>query len=272
LRKALDIPGREGNLYTSAGHFGNCNSRSLEKKIMFKRYSNSKLWLSRKLITASIACLVFGIAATAVNAQYKGMIRVLKTTTLSVDALANEAVDLDSCENGGVGQTAVRCQSGAWANGNLNESKSHYQEAQSIPYRALITGLAANTSYTVVLGYDTTQGGKHAIDFLTAYNRTELNADFCSDAPTLCGAISVLGIPHDPNVDAAFEAAASTPARQFALIGGTLTNISVPTICKGDYSGDSETCISVTFTTNATGPNAVVLAWGGHVARRPLGN
>jgi len=233
---------------------------------MFKQYSNSKLWLSRKLITATIACLVFGVAATAVNAQFKGMIRVQKTTPLSVDALANEAVDLDTCENGGVGQPIIRCQAGAWANGNLTASKSHYVEDQSVPYRALITGLAASTSYTIILGYDTTKAGKHATDFLTNFNRTELDADFCSDAPTLCGAISTFAIPHDPNVPIAFENAAGT--RQFALIGGTITAVSVPTLCSGDYTGDSETCISVTFTTNATGPNAVVLAWGGHIATR----
>jgi hypothetical protein len=235
---------------------------------MFKQYSNSKLWLSRKLITATIACLVFGVAATAVNAQFKGMIRVQKTTPLSVDALANEAVDLDTCENGGVGQPTIRCQTGAWANGNLTASKSHYVEHQSVPYRALFTGLAANTSYTVVLGYDTTKAGKHATDFLTAYNRTELDADFCSDSPALCAAISTFAIPHDPNVPAAYENAANTPPRQFALVGGTITAVSVPTICNGSYASDSETCISVTFTTNNSGLNAAALAWGGHIARR----
>src|SRR4051794_11551783 len=104
--------------------------------IMSKRNSRSKLWVCSKWITAAMGCLVFSVAATAVNAQYKGMIRVLKSTTLSVDALANESVRLDQCANGAVGVvTPDQCTGTAWVNGNLGSSKSHYVEGESVPYR-----------------------------------------------------------------------------------------------------------------------------------------
>jgi len=221
-----------------------------------------------------MACLVFSVAATAVNAQYKGMIRVLKSTTLSVDALANESVRLDQCANGAVGVvTPDQCTGTAWVNGNLGSSKSHYVEGESVPYRDVFGGLSANTSYTITIGYGTTEGGKHAIDYLTSFNRTESDAVPCDQAIPICSAAPVTSpIIDDPTVLNGRDGAPGggddlNPVDGvFTLWGGSFTSVSQPYLCKGSYAADSSTCVDVTFT---TGNNIIaVLAWGGHIATR----
>ena len=67
-----------------------------------------------------------------------------------------------------------------WVNGNLNENNSHYREGDSVPFRTKLTNLTAGTSYSFTIGYDTIQGGKHAYDYLTSYNRTEPGANPCA--------------------------------------------------------------------------------------------
>src|SRR5262245_64968256 len=77
--------------------------------------------------------------------------------------------DLDQCANGGVGQAAVSCAGSAWQNGNLNQNQAHYNEGDSIPYRLRLDGLTTGTSsHTVTIEWDTTQNGKHALDYLTS--------------------------------------------------------------------------------------------------------
>jgi hypothetical protein len=243
----------------------------MEKEIfMFKQSSQSLKFINRLLTVAAIAIL-FAAAASNVSAQYKGLKLITKTVSTDTNVIANEAVDIDQCANGAVGATPIRCQNTAWENGNLNENKSHYVEGDSIPYRDVFTGLAANTTYTITLGYDTTKSGKHAIDFLTAYNRTETNADPCSDKIS-CATFDTAPIPQDPTVPDAFENGANTPPRVFTIWGATIddaTGVTTPILCDGSFAGDSTTCITVTFTTASTGfTGTVVLAWGGHIATR----
>ena len=82
---------------------------------------------------------------------------------------ANPAYDPDSCANGGTGSTATTCTDG-WINGNLTDGKAHYAEGDSVAYRSKFSNLTPG-DWTVVIGYDVLQGGKHAIDYLTTYNR-----------------------------------------------------------------------------------------------------
>src|SRR5687767_11412945 len=93
---------------------------------------------------------------------------------------ANPAADLDQCANGGVGAPDEQCAGSNWVNGNLGGSKAHYLEGQSVPYRLKFTDLATSGSHNVIIEWDTTKGGKHALDYLTTYNRTESDALPCS--------------------------------------------------------------------------------------------
>src|SRR5437879_5541693 len=64
-------------------------------------------------------------------------------------ARAAEAADEDHCANGGVGMPAVVCNDGAWVNGDLNGTKAHYKEGQSVPYRLKLTGISPADGTTV---------------------------------------------------------------------------------------------------------------------------
>src|SRR5206468_10435128 len=85
--------------------------------------------------------------------------------------------NLDQCANGGVGQTVQPCTGAAWVNGNLNGQKAHYLEGDSVPYRLLGSNLSSVGTHTIVIQWDTTTGGKHALDYLTSFNRTESTAN-----------------------------------------------------------------------------------------------
>ena len=80
------------------------------------------------------------------------------------------AADLDQCRNGPV-SAPVACTGSAWVNGNANATHAHYLEGDSIVYRMRFENLAL-ASHTVTIEWDTTENGKHAIDYLTSYDRT----------------------------------------------------------------------------------------------------
>src|SRR5207249_2625651 len=115
---------------------------------------------------------------------------------------------------------------------------------------------------------------KHAIDYLTTYNRSvphspplsgELAIDPCANTttPPPCGSPSTRPIPTDPQV----TGAGVTPiAGVFTLYGGTITNASVYSYSNGTgFTGDKSASIVVTFA--ATDPNPI-LTWGGHIGTR----
>ena len=66
----------------------------------------------------------------------------------------------------------------AWVTGNVNGQKAHYQENMTIPYQLEVIGLTAGQEYTVEIGWDTKKGGKHALDFLTSYDRDDTHYIF----------------------------------------------------------------------------------------------
>ena len=200
---------------------------------------------------------------------------------------ANPAGDLDQCANGGVGDPPVPCSGSAWQNGNLNANQAHYLEGQSVPYRLRMENLATGpTAHTVTIEWDTTQSGKHAIDYLTSFDRTEPQPgnNPCSAVPPATGNIpncntAVFGtfaIPVDANVTKGQNGVDDPPpgptggdditqvAGVFTLYGGTITFVSGYTL-SGTYAGNSSTSITISFTTNVSNP---VLAWGGHIAAR----
>ncbi|MBO9732422.1 MAG: hypothetical protein J7623_27520 [Chitinophaga sp.] len=58
-----------------------------------------------------------------------------------------------------------------WVNGNLNSNQAHFLEGYSVPYRAILTNLTVNKSYTLVIGLDVMNSGKHALDYITQFQR-----------------------------------------------------------------------------------------------------
>src|SRR5437868_6859091 len=99
---------------------------------------------------------------------------------------ANQAANLDQCGNDPAPSLTTDGCSGApadtgWVNGNLGASKSVYHEGDSIPYRMTLTNLAGGTSFvhTITIQWDTAKAGKHALDYLTKWNRTVANANPC---------------------------------------------------------------------------------------------
>jgi len=164
-----------------------------------------------------------------------------------------------------------------WTNGNLNGSNSTYQEGDSTVQRLWMEGFAPGSSHTVTFQYGTTKAGKRAYDFLTSWDASEnwvTVADRC-DGITGCtsGSDATFAIPHDPNGSGQFE----TGTRNFTIRGGTITNVSVPSLVSGTYAGDSETSITVSFTAANSGSMCstkgqvtscgIALWFGAHVAK-----
>lgn len=161
--------------------------------------------------------------------------------------------DPDSCANGPVGSPDTTCNE--WINGNLNDKKAHYAEGESVAYRAKLSNLTPG-DWTLTIGYDYLESGKHAIDYLTTYNRTVTGANPCDGIATCNQALSTtLAIPKDTGF-----APPSQVNGVFTLFGATLKSAS------GYTHSSGETTITVTFTVGAI--DDPVLAWGGHIASR----
>jgi Cys-rich repeat protein len=184
----------------------------------------------------------------------------------AITTFGNTSVNLDQCANGSAG--TVACTGGAWQNGNLNSNQANYLEGQSIPYRDVFSGLSSGVTYTKTIAWDTTKSGKHAIDYLTSWDRNVVipGSDPCSGVLSPCPAPTLSAIPADPNLSVANGFNGTQIAGSFQCYGCTISSLGVtPYSLSGSYSGDSSTSLTITFT--ATGPNAVI-AWGGHVSTR----
>ncbi len=180
---------------------------------------------------------------------------------------SNPAGNLDQWADCSLAATQP-CSDAAWVNGNLNESKAHYVEGDSVPYRLRLSNLAGG-SHDVRIEWDTTEQGKHALDYVTSFDRTEA-PDPCADvAGCAPQTFSTFPIPIDPLVTAGPDGVpgsaddiAQVPGT-FRLYGGTITAVSGYTV-SGVYSGSSQTSITITFTASGD----PVLAWGGHISLR----
>jgi len=223
----------------------------------------------KKIAFFALFLAVTGLfAATSVNAQrlIKGGSLVKSTeSTFEIIPEANPAVNLDQCQNGGVGQPVVSCAPG-WANGNSNGNNSHYAEGTDIHYRSRFSNLVIGTVYTVTLEYDMTQQteDKNAIDYLNTYNASggpgsapvaAYNVIPCDGVQTGCaGPISTF-----PMQDDACHTFDDGGARNWTGWGMTITGTSLAANCTGILKQ-----VTVTFTADTTSP---VLAWSGHIAR-----
>ena len=99
-------------------------------------------------ITDSFPLPTYFIASYTVTATQETAAGTLTASSSFTDA--NPAADLDQCANGTAGPPIVNesCNEANttnvsnWVNGNLNGSKSHFLEGDSIPYRLRMTDLA----------------------------------------------------------------------------------------------------------------------------------
>ena len=84
------------------------------------------------------------------------------------------SADLDQCRNGAAldPNDCIGDGSGGsgWVNGNVGAQQGHFVEGYSIPYRMRLDDVTAGT-WTLDIGYDTVHSSRHAIDFLTRYDR-----------------------------------------------------------------------------------------------------
>jgi uncharacterized repeat protein (TIGR01451 family) len=177
---------------------------------------------------------------------------------------ANPSANLDQCANDPLpSPNTDGCDTNAnqWVNGNLGASKSTYREGDSIPYRIRFDNLSL-ASHTVTIEWDTTQSSKHAIDYLTTFNRTVTTANPCLGVTGCSGTGSPFPIPADPQV----TGAGVTPvAGNFTIFGGTITSVSAYSGGASFPTGNNSRSITITFTASVANP---VLAWGGHIATR----
>src|SRR5215216_2743421 len=182
---------------------------------------------------------------------------------------ANPAADLDQCANDPAPSASTDgCNStvSQWVNGNLGASKAVYYEGDTIPYRMRFSNLSL-ASHTVIIEWDTTKSGKHALDYLRTFNTTVANANPCLGVSACNPAVfSTFAIPKDPQVDNGLGSPITQAAGNFALYGGTITAVSAYSYPNGaGFAGDKSARISITFTATQANP---VLAWGGHISRR----
>lgn len=174
---------------------------------------------------------------------------------------ASGSATLSQCANGAVGTAANGCDAAAeWVSGNVGASKAHYTEGDSLAYRLVFSNLSGG-AHEVVIEWDTTKGGKHALDYLVSYATSGTSAASpCAGVAGCGGAPSTWAIPVDTQV------AAIQDAGVFTLFGASITAVSPVTFPKGTgFDGDKTARVKVSFTTSQ--PTAV-LAWGANIASK----
>jgi hypothetical protein len=142
----------------------------------------------------------------------------------------------------------------AWQNGNAGESNAHRFDGDSVPYRVRFSNVSTGTfEHVLEIQWDTTKGGKHALDYLTSWDRSSKPADGAWDAcglgPTICASPSTFAIPSDPNApqltaDPAYPSTTGRWDGKFTMYGGTITRLG-SYVRTGSYTGDSSTSKNV---------------------------
>lgn len=231
-----------------------------------------------KLLTEHRSRLIRIAVAALVTASVLTVVR----WDSPLQAAVKPSVSLEQCSN--LSTTCDTAHSSNWQTGNLGASNSDYAEGESVAYRTIASNLTVGQTYKLLLEWDATQSGKHAIDYPTSYDRTETTADPCAGL-TCAGGSSTLSIPIDPHVTTAgvtqlsgqnftaFGAMFPASGASVSNSGGNLCSGSTCTIAanpsaytlSGTYAGTAVAGTAVYFTaTNTT----AVIAWGGHIARR----
>jgi hypothetical protein len=184
------------------------------------------------------------------------------------------AGNLDQAHNGGIGDPVI--DPVEWDNGDANRNNSHFLEGQSMPYRLILSGLDAGTHHEVTIGWDITNSGKNAFDYITSFQRIAETVDPLSGLSGIPNSPSYFPIPaptQNLTVNSNLEPLTSFNAlpaseRQMTIFNGTITAMYYNT--EGDPTqAQSETRITIEFDVAAgTGTKDVVLSWGGHISSR----
>jgi len=210
-----------------------------------------------------------GIYRPLYKVEAKDLNGVVLATVSFTDA--NPAANLDQGKNGGVGDTPI--DPVQWENGNLNEQKAHYVEGQSVPYRMVLTNIPISGNADcgisgwekdceLVIGYDIKNSDKHALDYLTSFQRIAETVDPCvgysCSTPETAAVPLPSGFPQPQN---SFNAL--LPAEKLITIyNGHITSVSYDS--EGDLAAaQSETVVRITFRASSS---TVIIAWGGHIA------
>ncbi|HEX4799146.1 MAG TPA: SdrD B-like domain-containing protein [Candidatus Paceibacterota bacterium] len=189
----------------------------------------------------------------------------------------NPSANLDQAANGGnVGQNPISPV--MWVNGDVNETKGHYQEGQSMPYRVVLDGLTPNALNTLVIELDVLKSNgqkkKFAIDYITSNNRISETVDPCVGVTGCTGSPSETYLIPAPNYTGSvngygaqdvldsFNTLVALEGPQYMKIwNGDITNVAYTT--SPNLSNVDSAQVTITFT--ATSPNAVI-SWGGHIS------
>jgi len=179
------------------------------------------------------------------------------------------AQTIGQCANGPTGDES--CTGSGWVTGSLNANRSRYREGDFVPFRVTVSGLSANATYTLGIGYDAVVTGLHAYDYLGSYDASRRPVQSivpCSGVAGTagqhaCGAsASTLDVPIDTHTT--FPSGGQAHG-MFSAWGARLESASyvAPSPINVNTTGTVERHVEIRFV--AQGPSAVI-AWGGHVA------
>ena len=150
----------------------------------------------------------------------------------------------------------------------------------------VMVGLSTSGPHSLTIEWDTTKGGKHALDYIGTFNETVTTANPCLGVTgcTFPGVANTnyteFAIPTDPQVDNGSGSPIAQLPGNFRLYGGTITGVTCGTggrsgSCSGRTLISTRTglasqatslaSITIQFTASVANP---VMAWSGHIASR----
>ncbi|HSV78175.1 MAG TPA: hypothetical protein VLK85_03085, partial [Ramlibacter sp.] len=200
----------------------------------------------------------------------------------------NVSVNLDQWADGpvlqgdadGNGQTQE-----VFVNGNLNAQKAHYNEGDSIPYRAILDNLTPGVVYGLVIQWDTVDSGAYALDYLTGFNFSFEGTKHPGE-PDVNPLLGVSGISSGDITPAAIQSDAQLldgfgaqfgttdglssglpSGAQSITLFGSVSGAVVGTVTYNADLTKASVTISFMYTGSAAdNADTVVVAWGGHIA------
>jgi hypothetical protein len=200
---------------------------------------------------------------------------------MSVSVRLDQWADGPAPDGDGAGQNNE-----VFVNGNLNQQKAHYNEGDSIPYRAVLDDLTTGVTYGIQIQWDTVDSGAYALDYLTGFNFSFEGSKHPGEpdvTPTVgvndvsSGTVSTVAIPSDPQLLTGFSAqfgvtdglgSGQPSAQQFFSVFGAVSNLSTSAIT---YNPDhTKASITVNFTYTAAPPTTRTVSSSPGVDTFPL--
>ena len=231
---------------------------------------------------------------------YKWLLLAWLLATLFTQRADAQACQFQQGQNGGVGGAVISPVD--FARGNVNGSKAHYVEGNSVPYRIEFTTLTANTQYRALISFDVKKQTKHAMDYITGFQNLKYSpTDPAEQIDPLKGTgleglgsivANTFAIPNPTftnsssynttatnsftqlKTPAFFNPETTSPSSPYSLAIRDKGNMVIwnATINSIQYINTIDPTLSdvhATFEvvfTKANNANPVVLAWGGHIA------